>query len=196
MQNAWQQNKLQSNSLIKINMSAEQLIFYFFGALTLVSAFLVVSMQNIVRSIFLFFVTIFSLAAMFVFALADFIAVTQVVIYAGGVLVLMLFAFMLSNRELLSGLQNVKGSFKLNHFAGLVLTFGFLFLIVTAINQTDILQLSWLKRTPVIGMNDNTIHQIGIHTMTGYLLPFEIVSVFLMMALIGAAHLARKEKKS
>ena len=196
MQNAWQQSKLQFNSPIKINMSAEQLIFYFFGALTLISAFLVVSMQNIVRSIFLFFVTIFSLAAMFVFALADFIAVTQVVIYAGGVLVLMLFAFMLSNRELLSGLQSVKGSFKLNHFAGLILTFGFLFLIVTAINQTDILQLSWLKQNPGIGKNDNTIQQIGIHTMTGYLLPFEIVSIFLMMALIGAAHLARKEKKS
>jgi NADH-quinone oxidoreductase subunit J len=196
MQNAWQQSKLQFNSLIKINMSAEQLIFYFFGAITLVSAFLVVSMQNIVRSIFLFFVTIFSLAAMFVFALADFIAVTQVVIYAGGVLVLMLFAFMLSNRELLSGLHSVKGSFKLNHFVGLILSFGFLFLIVTAINQTDILQLSWLRHNPGIGENDNTIHQIGIHTMTGYLLPFEMVSIFLMMALIGAAHLARKEKKS
>ena len=80
-------------------MSAEQIVFYFFAALTLISAFLVVNMQNLVRSIFLFFVTIFSLAAMFVFALADFIAVTQVVIYVGGVLVLMLFGFMLSNRE-------------------------------------------------------------------------------------------------
>lgn len=177
-------------------MNPEQLVFYFFGTLTLISAFLVVSMQNLVRSIFLFFVTIFSLAAMFVFALADFIAVTQVVIYVGGVLVLMLFAFMLSNRELLSGLQNTKGGFKLNQFAGLLIAIGFLFLIVTAIVNTDIPGLAWLRENNIIGRNDNTIHQIGINTMTRYILPFEMVSVFLMMALIGAAHLARKEKRS
>ncbi|MEJ7778348.1 MAG: NADH-quinone oxidoreductase subunit J [Daejeonella sp.] len=177
-------------------MNPEQLIFYFFGALTLISALLVVSIRNLVRSIFLFFVTIFSLAAMFVFALADFIAVTQVVIYAGGVLVLMLFAFMLSNRELLKGLQSTKDGFKLNHFAGLMIALGFLFLIVTAIINTDIPEVTWLKENNIIGQNDNTIHQIGINTMTRYILPFEMVSVFLMMALIGAAHLARKEKRS
>ncbi len=177
-------------------MSPEQLVFYFFAALTLISAFLVVSMQNLVRSIFLFFVTIFSLAAMFVFALADFIAVTQVVIYVGGVLVLMLFAFMLSNREVLSGLQNVKGGFKMSHFAGLLISLGFLFLLYVAISSTDIVNLPWIKESQQISQNDNTIHQIGINTMTRYLLPFEVVSVFLMMALIGAAHLSRKEKRS
>ncbi len=171
-------------------------MFYFFAALTLISAFLVVSMQNLVRSIFLFFVTIFSLAAMFVFALADFIAVTQVVIYVGGVLVLMLFAFMLSNREVLSGLQDVKGGFKMSHFAGVLISLGFLFLLYVAISSTDIVNLPWIKASHQISQNDNTIHQIGINTMTRYLLPFEVVSVFLMMALIGAAHLSRKEKRS
>jgi NADH-quinone oxidoreductase subunit J len=177
-------------------MSAEQIVFYFFAALTLISAFLVVNMQNLVRSIFLFFVTIFSLSAMFVFALADFIAVTQVVIYVGGVLVLMLFAFMLSNRELLSGLQNVKGGFKIGHLAGLLISLGLFGLLYLAISSADIINLPWVKESQPIGQNDNTIHQIGINTMTRYLLPFEVVSVFLMMALIGAAHLARKEKRS
>lgn len=176
-------------------MSPEHIAFYFFAALVLGSALLVVSMQNLVRSIFLFFVTLFSLAALYVFALADFVAVTQVVIYVGGVLVLMLFAFMLSNRELLKGLQTEKVSFKLNHFAGLLISFAFLFLLLTIINSTDILNLPWLKDSLAIGKNDNTIHQIGINTMTRYLLPFEVVSVFLLMALIGAAHLARREKK-
>lgn len=177
-------------------MSPEQIVFYFFAALTLISAFLVVTLRNLVRSIFLFFVTIFSLAAMFVFVLADFIAVTQVVIYVGGVLVLMLFAFMLSNREVLSGLQNAEAGFKINHFAGLLISLGFLFLLYVAISSTDIVNLPWIKESQQISPNDNTIHQIGIHTMTRYLLPFEIVSVFLMMALIGAAHLSRKEKRS
>lgn len=177
-------------------MSPEQILFYFFAALTLISAFLVVTMQNLVRSIFLFFVTIFSLAAMFVFALADFIAVTQVVIYVGGVLVLMLFAFMLSNRELLSGLQSVQAGFKMNHLAGLMISLGFLFLLYVAISSTDMANLPWIKESRQISPGDNTIHQIGINTMTRYLLPFEVISVFLLMALIGAAHLARKEKRS
>ncbi|MEJ7691914.1 NADH-quinone oxidoreductase subunit J [Daejeonella sp.] len=177
-------------------MSAEQIVFYFFAALTLISAFLVVNMQNLVRSIFLFFVTIFSLAAMFVFAHADFIAVTQVVIYVGGVLVLMLFAFMLSNRELLSGLEQFTSGFKIAHLAGLLICAGMFFLLYSAISSANVTNLPWIKNSHAIGQNDNTIHQIGIHTMTRYLLPFEVVSVFLMMALIGAAHLARKEKRS
>ncbi|SKB28647.1 NADH-quinone oxidoreductase subunit J family protein [Daejeonella lutea] len=177
-------------------MSAEQLAFYFFASLTLISALLVVCMQNLVRSIFLFFVTIFSLAAMFVFALADFIAVTEVVVYVGGVLVLMLFAFMLSNKELLSGLQNIAGGFKFTHLAGLLICGGMLFLLVSAISAADVVNLSWIKNGQAISENDNTIHQIGIHTMTRYLLPFEVVSVFLMMALIGAAHLSRRERRS
>lgn len=177
-------------------MSPEQILFYFFAALMLVSAFLVVTMQNLVRSIFLFFVTIFSLAALFVFALADFIAVTQVVIYVGGVLVLMLFAFMLSNRQLLSGLNTMQTGFRINHLAGLLISVGFLFLLYIAISSTDIAKLPWIQESPGISPGDNTVHQIGIHTMTRYLLPFEVVSVFLLMALIGAAHLARKEKRS
>ena len=176
-------------------MSAEQIVFYFFAALTLISALLVVNMQSLVRSIFLFFVTIFSLAAMFVFALADFLAVTQIVIYAGGVLVLMLFAFMLSNRELLSGLQIVRAGLKIGHLAGLSICAALFFLLFTAISSADIINLPWIQESQAIGKKDNTIHQIGIYTMTRYLLPFEVVSVFLMMALIGAAHLARKEKR-
>jgi len=177
-------------------MTSEQIIFYFFASLTLISAFLVVNMQNLVRSIFLFFVTIFSLAAMFVFALADFIAITQIVIYAGGVLVLMLFAFMLSNRELLSGFQIVKAGFKIGHLLGFLICGGLFFLLSNAISSADIVNLPWIQESQAIGKNDNTIHQIGIHTMTRYLLPFEMVSVFLMMALIGAAHLARREKRT
>lgn len=177
-------------------MSPEQLVFYFFAGLVLISALLVVTIQNLVRSIFLFFITIFSLAGLFVFALADFIAVTQIIVYVGGVLVLMLFAFMLSNRELLKGLEEVKTSFRVSHLAGVLISGGLLFFIVKAINSVNLSKLTWLNNSTQISQTDNTIHQIGIHTMTSYLLPFEVVSVFLMMALIGAAHLARKEKKT
>ncbi len=77
-----------------------------------------------------------------------------------------------------------------------LIALGFLFLLGALIHITDILTLPWIRSAQQIGENDNTIHFIGINTMTRYLLPFEIVSIFLMMALIGAAHLARKEKRS
>jgi len=177
-------------------MGEEQIIFYFFAASVLISALCVVVMKNLVRSIFLFFVTLFSLAALYLFALADFIALAQVIIYAGGVLVLMLFAFMLSNRELLSSLNPVVSGFKINNFAGILISLLLLFILFTVIIKTDLNHLNWMQESVPINSSDNTTHLIGIQTMTTYLLPFEILSVFLMMALIGAAHLARKGGKS
>jgi len=178
-------------------MSIEQLIFYILAAVTLGSAFFVVASQNLIRSIFLFFVTLFSAAGLFVFALADFVAVTQIIIYVGGVLVLMLFAFLLSNKDLLDALKTVKIPFiSIHHIPGLLTAILFLAMLVWLIVQADVSSLSWIENAGenTLQPGDNTIHHIGINMMTKYLLPFEIISVLLMMALIGAAHLARKEK--
>ena len=176
-------------------MGQEQILFYFFGASVLISALCVVLMRNLVRSIFLFFVTLFSLAALYLFALADFIALTQVVIYAGGVLVLMLFAFMLSSRELLNSIKPAVSGFKVNHLAGILTSILFLFILFRVIIKTNFNQLMWIQKSIPITSNENTAHQIGIHIMTAYLLPFDLLSIFLLMVLIGAAHLARKGGK-
>ena len=152
-------------------------------------------MRNLVRSIFLFFVTLFCLAALYLFALADFIALSQVVIYAGGVLVLMLFAFMLSSRELLNSIKPAVSGFKVNHLAGILTSILFLFILFRVIIKTNFNQLMWIQKSIPITSNENTAHQIGIHIMTAYLLPFDLLSIFLLMVLIGAAHLARKGGK-
>ena len=177
-----------------------QIMFYVFGAIVILSALMVVSMQNLVRSIFLFFVTLFAMAGLYVFAMADFVAVTQVVIYVGGILVLMLFAFMLSNKELLGTLKSRQKDFlKFHHLPGLLLAGTFLFILISVFADIDFENLTWIKNSIATNQNlkptDNTVKAIGIQTMTGFLLPFEIVSIFLMMALIGAAHIARREKK-
>src|ERR1700749_2657743 len=86
-------------------MTLVKALFYLMGFITLASAVFVAASKNLVRSVFMFFVTLFALAGLYVFALADFVAITQIVIYVGGVLVLMLFAFMLSNKEVLNNLQ-------------------------------------------------------------------------------------------
>ena len=107
----------------------------------------------------------------------------------------MLFAFMLSSRELLNSIKPAVSGFKFNHFAGILTSILFLFILFTVIIKTDFNQLSWMQESLPINSNDNTANQIGIHIMTTYLLPFEILSIFLLMVLIGAAHLARKGGK-
>ena len=109
---------------------------------------------------------------------------------------LMLFAFMLSNKELLSSLQPIKKSFKFYQLIGIFICLAFLFVLVSLNLQIDFSNLSWIKSSNPIMESDNTTHTIGILSMTRYLLPFEVLSVFLLMALIGAAHLARKGKKT
>lgn len=179
-------------------MSLEQIIFYVLSIVVIVSAILVVSVSNFVRSIFLFFLTLFSMAGLFVFALADFVAITQLVIYVGGVLVLMIFAFLLSNKQLLNN-PILKSKIQLKLFLpGLLVSlmfFGVLIAVFLSINPAE---LNWIKAAGENTLNptDNTIHYLGINIMTRYLLPFEVVSVLLLMALIGAAHLSRKEPKS
>ncbi len=179
-------------------MTTEQLVFYVFASFVLLSALMVVTIQNMVRSIFLFFVTLFSMSALFVFALADFVAITQIVIYVGGVLVLMIFAFLLSAREILNDPPPGKpGLIGIHHLPGIIIAVLFFAVLAVLVYQANPEQIEWVKQSgnDVLRPTDNTIHFIGINIMTRYLIPFEVVSVLLMLALIGAAHLARKERK-
>src|SRR5579864_2945202 len=83
-------------------MTMAQALFYLMGFIALASAVFVAATKNLVRSVFMFFVTLMALAGLYVLALADFVAITQIVIYVGGILVLMIFAFMLSGKETLN----------------------------------------------------------------------------------------------
>src|SRR3954464_6815015 len=89
-------------------MTLVQILFYLMSFIALASAIFVAATKNLVRGIFMFFVTLFALAGLYVLALADFVAVTQIVIYVGGILVLILFAFMLSGKETLDSLGRQK----------------------------------------------------------------------------------------
>lgn len=177
----------------------EEILFYAFAALAIGSALLVVNLKNTARSLFLFFITLFAMAGLFLFALADFVAITQIMVYVGGVLILMIFAFMLSNKELLADLQNVSGKFlSLPSWQSIILAIGFFVVLVLGIQEWSNELPQWItdniQTGNIIKPTDNNIHQLGIKFMTQYVLPFEVISIFLLMALIGAAHLSRKEE--
>ncbi|PJJ84475.1 NADH-quinone oxidoreductase subunit J family protein [Mucilaginibacter auburnensis] len=180
-------------------MSLAQILFYAMAFIAIASALYVASSKNLVRGIFMFFVTLFALAGLYVLALADFVAVSQIVIYVGGILVLILFAFMLSGKETLDSLGRQKDKFvNSGKIPGLVLSLLFFAVMVTVLLKLNADDLGWIKQSVasgnVIKPTDNGIHNIGINLMTTYLLPFEAISILLMMALVGAAHIARKEQ--
>jgi NADH:ubiquinone oxidoreductase subunit 6 (subunit J) len=182
-------------------MTIVQVMFYFLAFIALGSAIFVASSKSLVRSIFMFFVALFALAGLYVLALADFVAITQIVIYVGGILVLILFAFMLSGRETLAHIAERKSHFiSANRVVALLLSGLFFIALAAMVSEMDADNLSWIKRSaqinniikPTTVITDN----IGINLMTQYLLPFEAISVLLLMALVGAAHLARKERSA
>lgn len=182
-------------------MTIAQALFYLMGFIALASALFVAASKNLVRSVFMFFVTLMALAGLYVLALADFIAITQIVIYVGGILVLILFAFMLSGKETLANLQQQENRFiSISKVPALLLAVLFFIVIINILFKTDMNNLSWVNKA--IAHNntfmptDATVNNIGVNLMTKYLLPFEAISILLMMALVGAAHLSRKEKKA
>ncbi|MCD8741659.1 NADH-quinone oxidoreductase subunit J [Mucilaginibacter roseus] len=182
-------------------MMLVKVMFYILAAIALGSALYVAAAKNLVRSVFMFFVTLFALAGLYVLALADFVAVTQIVIYVGGILVLILFAFMLSGRETLEVLQQQKGKFiSLSKLPAVLLALMFFVVMFVALRQVNINDADWVKTAVAEGniMKPDTVlvESIGVNLMTRYLLPFEAISILLLFALVGAAHLSRKEPQA
>lgn len=182
-------------------MNIEVFVFYAFAALAILASFFVVTLKNTARALFLFFVVLFAMAGLYLFALADFVAITQIMVYVGGVLILMIFAFMLSNKELLTDIQHISGKFiSIPNWQAAVLAVGFAAVLLYTFISWQEHPAAWIdmaiKNGTVVKAADNNVHALGFRFMTYYLLPFEVISIFLMAALIGASHLARKEQNS
>jgi len=178
-------------------MTLVQFLFYVMSFIALGSALFVAATKNLVRSIFMFFITLFALAGLYVLALADFVAITQIVIYVGGILVLILFAFMLSGKEALNILvQQRKPFISIKTIPALLLAALFLIVLINMVVKVDANNLGWIKKSVAfkneIQPNAAMTENIGVNLMTSYLLPFEAISILLMLALVGAAHLSRK----
>ncbi|WP_419788613.1 NADH-quinone oxidoreductase subunit J [Mucilaginibacter sp. SP1R1] len=127
-------------------MSLVRILFYFLSFIAIASALYAAASKNLVRSIFVFFVTLFALAGLYVLALADFVAVTQVVIYVGGILVLILFAFMLSGKETLNVIQQPNSKlFSVKKLPAILLASLFFIVLLNVVLKADVDNLSWVK---------------------------------------------------
>ena len=161
-------------------------IFYGFALMTVASALLVVTVRNIVHAAFSLMVTLFGVAGLYVFLQADFLAATQVIVYVGGILVLILFGVMMTSGRLEMRIHIERGQLLLGGAVALAL----LMLLLTVIANTP----AWKNRIDDGTELQPTTKRIGELILNGpFLLPFEVVSVLLLVALIGAALISRKE---
>ncbi len=161
-------------------------IFYGFAFLTIASALVVVTVRNIVHAAFSLMVTLFGVAGLYVFLQADFLAATQVIVYVGGILVLILFGVMMTSGRLEMRIHIERGQLLLGGLVAVAL----LMLLLTVIANTP----AWKNLTDDGTKLPPTTERIGELILNGpFLLPFEVVSVLLLVALIGAAMISRKE---
>jgi NADH:ubiquinone oxidoreductase subunit 6 (subunit J) len=163
------------------------------GAITLYvfvfTAALSVSVMLFTRTVFYaalaLIACLISIAGIYALLYAEFMAITQLVIYAGGVLVLILFGIMLTNR--ITGKPLLTESNQV--VPGVIISVGIFLLLLYAYQETSF--------NPVIPVpaQGNHIHHIGIELMTTYVAPFELGGVLLLVCLIGAALMASSFKK-
>lgn len=157
----------------------QTIIFGFFVALTIISAMIVVFHSRIIYSAFALLFTFFGVAALYVFLAADFLAAAQVLIYVGGILTLIIFGVFLTAR--ITTLDIPQQTHQ-----------RYLALIPLAFLGIGLLLLFQNTTWPVRALpNAPTAQPLGQLLLTTYLVPFELASVLLLAALIGAMRLAR-----
>jgi len=165
-------------------MDLYTIAFYLFAFITLGSASIVVFSKNILYSGFSLLFSFFGVAGLYVLLMADFIAITQLMIYVGGILVLVLFGIMLTTKVINVDMRS--GTFQTLPAV----------LVVAALAGT-LIGIFWTtdwRISPEAAGFEKTASKIGEMLLSSYLLPFEVASVILLVALVGAAMIARREK--
>lgn len=169
-------------------------LFLLSAVLTLGGAFAVVYSKNLMHACVYLLASLFGVAGLYVCVGADFLAATQLVVYAGGVVILMLFAIMLtggtSNKINRYGLEKIPamGNKKTFFIAGFAS-------VVTALILAKITYNAVAIKTLPLTANEPTVERLGTLLATDHILAFEISSVLLLGALVGAAVISRPRKE-
>lgn len=157
-------------------------IFYLFAFLTVISALVVVSSKNIVTSAFSLLFTFFGVSGLYALLGADFVAITQLLVYVGGILILILFGVMLTNNSINVYLKSENKNSIIPIIIIAVLSGGLLSLII---------KTEWFSSEK--NFPETTIYSLGNMLINQYILIFELLAILLLIALVGAASVARKE---
>tara|TARA_S200000501_G_scaffold158965_1_gene150003 strand:+ start:132 stop:626 length:495 start_codon:yes stop_codon:yes gene_type:complete len=162
-------------------MPLAEIVFWLVAAFTIISASLVVLNNQLLYSALALLFSLFGVAGLYIFLWADFIAGIQLIVYIGGINVLIIFGIMLTNK-----ISSVRLSqTNVQQGVGAVIALWLFILISLVISKTSWLQAEALEPSSTVGT-------IGTLLLTKYLLPFEAISLLLLGALIGASLLSRE----
>jgi NADH-quinone oxidoreductase subunit J len=159
------------------------LAFFVFAALTAGSALFAATAKNIVHAAFSLMATFFGVAGIYAILGSDFLAVTQVIVYVGGILILIVFGVLLTDRVP----EEYRVTKPRNYLPALVAA-GLVFVAIAGSEMNA----KWPKLVQgQLPAASTTVEAIGRSLLTDYLIPFEFASILLLVVLVGAARLAR-----
>ena len=169
-------------------MVAQNIFFYAIAAVMVGAALVVVTSRNVVRSALALIVVFAGVAAQFIILAAEFVAVTQVLIYIGAIMVLMLFGIMLTRARIGRDVDATN-----DHWWAGVLT-ALLLVGVMGYALVDAWGDDPLPAEREITLDGSNTAAVSDSVFSQYLIPFEVVSVLLLAALVGAIVIARKDR--
>ncbi len=166
-------------------MSTLEILFYALSAFAIISAIMVLVSKNPIYSVLWLILVFFAISGHYVLLNAQFLAIVNIIVYAGAIMVLFLFVIMLVNVKQNSEPQKQM----LVKFIGVLSGGSFLLLLVALVKQTVQLQeQNVLLKDGTIGL----IHPLGKALFTDYVVPFEISSVLFLSAMVGAVIIGKK----
>ncbi len=169
-------------------MGLTQILFWFLSFLAVLSAVMVVASKNPVHSILYLIIVFFAISGHYVLLNAQFIAIVNIIVYAGAIMVLFLFVVMLMN---LNAETEPPHKSKYLVYAGVIAGASLMLLIVAALKKSgSVSQLAQMKDGDV-----GLISNLGKTLFTDFVFPFEISSVLFLSAMIGAVVISKRDSQ-
>jgi len=169
-------------------MTPVQIVFLLCAALILAAALMVVTTRNLIHAALWLVAALFGVAVLYAILDASFLAVVQVVVYIGAIAILFIFAVMLTRREMRDRGPQLRRDWWLAALLALLVFAGLAFLLVTqpGVNRTAAAMPQGL----------DTLGKLGTALVSpeAYVLPFEVASILLLAALVGAVYVAASKK--
>ena len=170
-------------------MVAQNIFFYVIAATMVGAAVVVVTNRNIVRSALALIVVFAGVAAQFVILAAEFVAVTQVLVYIGAIMVLVLFGIMLTKSKIGRDLDSTNEHWWVGVITALLLVGVMGYALIDYFGDDPL-----PAERQIATVNDSNTATVSDAIFGQYLVPFEVISVLLLAALVGAIVIARKDR--
>lgn len=166
-------------------MSISEILFWFLSALSILSALMMVTSRNPVHSVLWLILVFFAISGHYILMNAQFLAIVNMIVYAGAIMVLFLFVIMLMNMNADTEPQKNKWM----KIAGTIGSGSLLLVLIAALRDSELRGRTLEGPEGTIGL----VKELGAVLFTDYVVPFEISSVLFLSAMVGAVLIGKKD---